>query len=378
MAFQNHQPKQVKFGAAVEDPIRVVIVDDSAVVRGLAKQWLTTDPAFDVVASFRDGAKAVAGIGQIDCDVIILDIEMPEMDGLTALPLLVKAIPGVQVIMASTLTQRNASVSMKALTLGAADYIAKPDNTKGLTGGNVYKRELLEKVKALGTARRGSAKAVKAASAFGSSNKAATKPIALRKSVGAMPKVILIGSSTGGPQALDTVMRAINFDVPMPIFIVQHMPPMFTTILAQQITKISRFECTEAIDGELVKSGRVYLAPGDYHMTLVKDGNDVRIKLDQTEAVNFCRPAVDPLFLSAAEIYGRHAFGVVLTGMGHDGRDGSKLIVKKGGQIIAQDEATSVVWGMPGAVAEAGLANAVLPLSEVAPRIGRVLTGVRI
>ncbi len=380
MTLQSPQKNASSESGAWNSPIRVAIVDDSAVIRGLTKRWLREDPEIDVVASFSDGAQAVANIVHHDCDVLILDIEMPQMDGLTALPKLIASCPGLQIIMASTLSHRNADISMRALSLGAADYLAKPASTHGLVGTEDYRRELIEKVKALGAARPDRPKRARVSkdAEAGILAKPARKPVVLRKAVRTVPHAVIIGSSTGGPQALTALLGALKKKLAVPILITQHMPPMFTSILAEQIAKVSGHPCAEGCDGEIVLPGHIYLAPGDYHMTLRREGDTLRIALDQNPPVNYCRPAVDPLFRSAAEIYGASALGIVLTGMGHDGREGARAIVDAGGQIIAQDEATSVVWGMPGAVAEAGLASNLLALSGIAPEVLRILGGGRL
>jgi two-component system chemotaxis response regulator CheB len=321
-------------------------------------------------------------------DVIVLDIEMPEMDGLTALPKLLQADPDVKVIMASTLTLRNASISMKALAKGAADYIPKPTSTRDMAAADTFKHELIEKVKTLGAVRRqsGGARparpAIRPVPAPGAKDAKAKSlyrgaEVTLRKASMLVPSVLAIGSSTGGPQALLTLFETLKNKIKLPIFITQHMPPTFTTILAEHIASASGTRCAEAEDGEAVEEGRIYLAPGDYHMTVKRDGGKVVLSLNQDPPVNFCRPAVDPMLESLRAVYGSHVLTVILTGMGQDGLVGGRAIADEGGTVIAQDEETSVVWGMPGAVATGGVCSAVLPLDKIGPEILKI-TGARV
>jgi two-component system chemotaxis response regulator CheB len=369
-------------GGTVANPIRVMVVDDSAVIRGLLTRTLEADPDIAVVASVGNGQMAIASLGRADTDVVVLDIEMPVMDGLTALPKLLAASPDVKVIVASTLTQKNAQISLKALSAGASDYVAKPSSTQ-LNAATDFKRELVEKVKALGRARRAGrqrglgagAPAAKSELPFRppvSKTPTAPVPIVLRKSSNVPPSVIAIGSSTGGPQALFAVLGAIPASLTLPILITQHMPPTFTTILAQHLSKVANRPAAEAVDGEAVKPGRIYLAPGDFHMRVEASGSDRVLRLSKDPPENFCRPAVDPMLRSLAQVYGPAVLTVILTGMGSDGAKGGQAIVAAGGTVVAQDESTSVVWGMPGAAAAAGICSAILSLSDVAPQIVRL------
>ncbi len=351
-------------------PVRVMVVDDSAVVRGLMTRWLEAAPGFDVAAVCPNGKVAVDRVKDIDPDVIVLDIEMPVMDGLTALPQLLKASPLSKVVMASTLTRRNASETIKALELGATDYVTKPEATTSLAG-NDYQIALLNKISTLGQAvqrRRGQdnlrSKGVQTVTRH-----------QLRPWTPMRPAVIAVGSSTGGPQVLRKVVEDLRTTLPVPMLITQHMPKTFTTILAEHLGKLGPNPCVEAQDGMPVLSGKIYLAPGDYHMRVKKAGAGVIIKLDQSPPVNFCRPAVDPLFESVAEVFGKRTLGVILTGMGHDGLEGARIVTQAGGQILSQDEQTSVVWGMPRAVAEAGLSGAIKPADEIAKSINTILRG---
>ncbi|WP_373297904.1 protein-glutamate methylesterase/protein-glutamine glutaminase [Thalassobaculum fulvum] len=369
------------------DPYRVMLVDDSAVIRGLFARTLESDPEIEIVASVSDGQMAVStlekNLGKIE--VIVLDIEMPRMDGLTALPKLIEADRDIAVVMASTLTERNADISLRALALGAKDYIPKPSSTRELSGADAFKRELTAKVKAFGNNRRtrrgerlpgkrlfsAERRAAPAASAAPIAARtaapaAAGGAIALRPAGRELPQVIAVGSSTGGPQALFKFLGDLPKTLRLPILLTQHMPPTFTTILAEHIKRSTGWECVEATDGMPVVPGRVHLARGDHHMRVTGTPASAVIKLDQGPPENFCRPAVDPMLRSIVEVWGGRALAVILTGMGHDGQKGCSGLVEAGGTVVAQDEATSVVWGMPGAVARAGLCTAVLPLGDIA------------
>lgn len=368
-----------------------MVVDDSAVVRGLETRMLESDPAIKVVASVGNGQVALQALDRHDVEVVVLDIEMPVMDGLTALPQLLRKNPALRIIMSSTLTQKNAEVSLKAIELGATEYIPKPSSSRELTGGADFKTELVEKVKALGaSARKGtgvrkrfSAESTASGhrSTFTSSASAAPAAAApekrslhagqvtLRKPGTDRPDVIAIGSSTGGPQALFTVLSGLKKagGVTQPILITQHMPATFTTILAEHISRLSGFTAKEATNGEKIVGGHVYVAPGDYHMLVDVKGTEKVIRLDQGPPENFCRPSVDPMYRSIAKAWGaRKVLACVLTGMGSDGAKGGTVIADGGGTVIAQDEASSVVWGMPGATAHAGACAAVLPIGDIA------------
>lgn len=370
------------------DPYRVMLVDDSAVIRGLFARTLETDPEIEIVASVSDGQMALTtlekNLGKIE--VVVLDIEMPRMDGLTALPKLIELDRDVAVVMASTLTERNADISLRALALGAKDYIPKPSSTRELTGAEAFKRELTAMVKAFGGNRRtrrgerqpsrrafstehrtpGQAGAAAPAPAAPVLARAAAGPVALRPVGREAPMVLAIGSSTGGPQALFRLLGDLPKTLQLPILLTQHMPPTFTTILAEHIKRTTGWDCVEATDGMPVIGGRVHLARGDHHMRVEGGPAKPVIRLDQGAPESFCRPAVDPMLRSIIQVWGGRALAVILTGMGHDGQKGCTALVEAGGTVVAQDEATSVVWGMPGAVARAGLCSAVLPLGEIA------------
>lgn len=365
-------------------PYRVMLVDDSAVIRGKLTQWLKADPNFSVVGSYCNGVQAVQNVENCDAEIAILDIEMPEMDGLTALPKLLAAVPKLRVIMASTLTRRNADVSLKALSMGAVDYLPKPESARAGTGTEDFHRELIAKLRAIGAGLRRQAPAYRnvppvtgsARSGAAAQSKTASQQPVMRARSLVKPRVLAIGSSTGGPQALFKVLGGIGKNaLTLPVIVTQHMPPTFTAILAEHIQNMTGLPASEAKNGEKLEPGHVYIAPGDYHMTVKECDDDIVLMLDQGPQVNFCRPAVDPMFESVAAVFGVAALCLVLTGMGHDGREGGKKVADAGGTVIAQDEATSVVWGMPGAAAEAGICAAILPLAEIASTLQRYFRG---
>jgi len=350
---------------AGEENIRVMLVDDSAVVRGLMQRALREDPAITVVATAMDGAMALDVLKRNPVDVIVLDIEMPVMDGLTALPELLKIAPNVKIIMASTLTMRNAEISLRALGLGATDYLAKPSATEQAEVADFF-RQLIIKVKALGK---------KPLYPAPQSQVAAPKRTAINPSV-VIPRAeaLAIAASTGGPQALLQVFTALKHKTrQVPIFITQHMPPNFTTILADHISKVVDADCHEARDGEEVKAGVIYLAPGDFHMTVERRAGGVWLKLDKNPPENFCRPAADPMLRSLAAVYGKKLLVTVLTGMGSDGSRAAADVVAAGGVVIAQDEASCVVYGMPKAVVDAKLAQSVLPLDQIPSYLAKAM-----
>ena len=365
------------------DPVRVMVVDDSAVIRGLLTRALEGDPDIRVVTSVGDGQMAVNSLQRNSIDVIVLDIEMPVMDGLTAIPKLLAVAPQVKIIMASTLTLRGADVSIRCLSAGAADYIPKPTSTREIGGAEDFKRELVAKVKALGAAARragsrsrGEIRPLTPAAPLGLM-KREVGPIVTRPApagaIATKPDVIAIGSSTGGPQALFEVLSHLKTGVTQPILITQHMPATFTTILAEHITRQCGIDAREAKDGEPVVQNRCYIAPGDFHMLVAQRGGANVIALSKDPPENFCRPAVDPMMRSILKAFGgRKILACILTGMGQDGLKGCTDVVNGGGTLIAQDEASSVVWGMPGAVAQAGICNAILPLKEIGPHIRKL------
>jgi len=379
-------------------PLRVMIVDDSVVIRGLISRWVGAEHDMEVAASLRTGLEAVNQIERINPDVAVLDIEMPELDGISALPQLLAKKRDLVIIMASTLTRRNAEISFKALSLGAADYIPKPESTREASAADIFHHDLIQKIRHLGARLRRKPAVASPPLAPASSapapaprgpiaRPAAPAPAAPAASSGALtlrpfssqaPKVLLIGSSTGGPQALMALVTELGPVIDrVPVLITQHMPPTFTTILAEHLARSSRKPAAEAVDGEPVRPGRIYLAPGGKHMRVARSGAETVIALDDGPAVNFCKPAVDPLFTSAIDIWHGSILSVILTGMGSDGMRGGKDIVAAGGSVIAQDEASSVVWGMPGAAANAGICAAILPLNQIGAKVNRLFAGDR-
>lgn len=371
-------PAQSVQPCASPGPFRVMVVDDSAVIRGIFRRTLEADPDVSVVASVSNGQFALDSLKREDIEVVVLDIEMPVMDGMTALPRLLEIDPNLKVIMASTLTEKNADVSLRALSVGAADYIPKPSAKNVLNSAGEFQRELLEKVKELGLARRKRAEAgprlpVSAATSSATAPRMdepqMSPSLSLRPPSASEPELLAIGSSTGGPQALQSVVRSLGKDFELPILITQHMPPTFTKILAGHLGAASGRSSVEAEDGMIVRNGETYIAPGDFHMIAVREGTDVVLRLITDPPENFCRPSVNPMLRSLANIYGKGLLVVILTGMGQDGLSGGRVVIEAGGTLLAQDEETSIVWGMPGAVAGAGICSAVLPLSELPGKI---------
>jgi two-component system chemotaxis response regulator CheB len=366
---------------AIGRRIRVMIVDDALVVRGLFGRWVEAEPDLELVASLRTGREAVSQVERADPDVVVLDIDMPELDGIAALPLLLAKKPGLVVIMASTLTRRNAEISLKALSLGAADYIPKPAAASEVTGAVTFRRDLIEKIRQLGLrSKRMRLVSTRAAAPQAKPRPVVLEshnpPIVLRAMPATPPRVLVIGASTGGPQALNTIVAQIAGVLERaPVLITQHMPPTFTAILAEHLAGLAKRPVREAVDGEEINAGTIYLAPGGKHMKVARRDGIAVIAIDDGPLVNFCKPSVDPMFSSAAAVWGPKVLALVLTGMGADGLRGAQAIVAAGGGVMAQDEASSVVWGMPGQVANAGLCSAVLPLGEIAPQLKRLFAG---
>lgn len=387
--------------------IRVLVVDDSVVIRRVVADELATDPAIEIAGTAANGQIALARMTQVNPDLVILDVEMPDMDGLETLARLRKDFPRIPVIMFSALTERGASATLDALALGAVDYFTKPSGSGGLDSSRqLIRDELIPAVKEIAAkaiakaaaqtmplpplppssplSRQAGASDAGFAASFGtvgptgaSSAPGTNSPVPLASTAPGLADVVAIGVSTGGPNALAEVFRALPARFPVPILIVQHMPPMFTRLLAERLTANSNLVVEEAVSGALVEPGHAYVAPGDYHMVVVREGLNIRLLTHQDPPENSCRPAADPLFRSVAKVYGARALAVVLTGMGQDGLRGCEFIREARGQIIAQDEATSVVWGMPGFVARAGLADKVLPLAMVANEMIRRVGGPR-
>ena len=369
-------------------PIRVLIADDSAVVRGLVARWIA-EAGFELAGTASNGRIALEMMAKHDPDVVLLDIEMPELDGTTALPRMLAMSPNLQVVMMSTLTTRNADISLKCLALGAVDYIAKPESNRGVTTSETFRVELIERVRVFGAARararrpsagtaQAPAHAAPALAPAAPTPRPAT-PFTLRPKVRnrTQPRALLIGSSTGGPRAVGEMLEGIGAAAlrRVPVLIVQHMPPIFTAVFAEHLSTRTGLRAAEGKADERLEAGRIYVAPGGRHMGLVAGPNGPMIRLTDGPPVNFCRPAVDVLFKDAAVVFGAATATVILTGMGSDGTNGARALTDAGGPVLAQDEATSTVWGMPGSVARAGLAEAVLPLPELATALRALITG---
>jgi two-component system chemotaxis response regulator CheB len=352
-----------------------MVVDDAVVFRRLVSDELAADREIEVVATAPNGRIALAKMSQVNPDLVILDIEMPEMDGLATLKELRKTYPHLPVIMFSALTERGAAATLDALSLGATDYFTKPNNLGRLDASlDVVRQQLIPQVKVLG--RRYQSKDLRKtdfkltpppSTRVPGAAAAAPPPATARGNV----RLLALGASTGGPNALMELFGKLPKTLSVPIVLVQHMPPMFTKLLAERLSAQSAVPVQEGASGTLMKPGHAYIAPGDYHMIVVKDGAQGRLLVHQDPPENSCRPAVDVLFRSVARTYGPNALAVILTGMGQDGLRGCEAVHEAGGQVLAQDQESSVVWGMPGFVVKAGLADEVLPLTQIAPEILR-------
>jgi two-component system, chemotaxis family, protein-glutamate methylesterase/glutaminase len=347
--------------------IRVLVVDDSVVIRRLVTHALQEDATLEVVGAASNGAIALERIAQLCPDVITLDIEMPEMDGLAVLRRIRNQAGRPRVVMFSTLTDRGAALTLESLALGADDYVTKAANVGSLDRSMASLRsDLIPKIKQFFV--------LPGQPVIGPTPLAAPKPAGTTRVPGRLasqPKVLALGISTGGPTALGTIIPQFPANFPLPILIVQHMPPLFTRFLAERLQSTAQLNVQEATDGEELVAGTVRIAPGDYHMRVRSQDGEAVVRLDQSPPENSCRPSVDVLFRSVGEVYGGAAISAVLTGMGQDGMRGAAVLRANGAYVIAQDEASSVVWGMPGAVVAAGLANCVIPLDAVVPEILR-------
>ncbi len=349
--------------------IRILVVDDSVVVRRMVSDALASDPQLEVAGTAANGKIALAKIPQVNPDIVILDVEMPELDGIGTLVEIRKSLPSLPVIMYSTLTQRGAEATLDALSKGATDYVTKPSNVGSAAQGlESIRTQLIPKIKAI----CGRVLGFPPSSFLAATVAGKTIPPRL-----ASPHreeridVVAIGVSTGGPNALAILIPSLPGDFPVPVVIVQHMPPVFTRLLAERLAVKSQIFVGEGSPGAVLKPGCAWIAPGNYHMVVATDNRQVTLRTHQGLPENSCRPAVDVLFRSVAGVYKPHALAVVMTGMGQDGLRGCEHIRELGGQILAQDQATSVVWGMPGFVANAGLADKVLPLDQLGPEIVR-------
>ena len=363
--------------------IRILIADDSITVRRLLNDTLAADPDLEICDIARDGQEAVAKFPIVKPDVVLLDVEMPVMDGIEAVVAIRKLDPRVPIIMFSSLTMKGGQATLDALTFGANDYVTKPTQSHNLQDaiGHI-RRELIPKIKQFGQ---------RSLFARTASTRSATNTIRLQRgAVGTQSSevpipglsmlsmsaerfdVIAVGVSTGGPNALAEMLKPLSRDFAIPILIAQHMPALFTSLLAERLSQVSSLKVREATDGTILEPGQVWVAPGDQHLVVEKQGFRSILRLNREQLENSCRPSVDVLFRSVASAYRERALAIVLTGMGCDGKKGCELIRQNGGKVIAQDEATSVIWGMPGAVTKAGLANCVLPLPEISKQLSRL------
>jgi two-component system chemotaxis response regulator CheB len=360
-------------GLAAGGPVRVLLCDDSVVARGAMSRLLATDPGISVIGKVGDGQQALTLLRAMAPaerpQVVLLDLEMPVMDGMTALPLLLAAAPGTAVIVASALSQRGARATMEALRAGAVDYIPKTSAAAGGMHDALFKADLIAKVK--GWARMRQPRPTQpAGGAAAPAALRAAPPVAARAAGPAQrPRIIAIGSSTGGPQALATLVAGLTRPLAVPVVAVQHMPAGFTALLAEHLDRLGPTRCHEAQDGQKLLPGHFYLAPGDRHLLVRETPQGLVAQVTQDAPENFCRPAVDPMLRSLVATCKGRVLIAILTGMGQDGLLGCKAAVAAGAQVLAQDEASSVVWGMPGAVAKAGLAAATTTLDDIAGRI---------
>ena len=380
---------------AMADPefesIRVLVVDDSVVARGSISRILENESDIEIVGSASNGQMAQIVLNNHPAEVAVLDIEMPIMNGIEALPHLLKIDPNLKVLVVSALTRRNAELVLQALDAGAADCMAKPESDNNAVSLADFALDLVRRIRGLSEARRKRLKKLSQhPDAISTSRLSAAKPshptlskarsssgvsFELRRPSSLRPKILAIGSSTGGPQAVRHVIQDLIGKVTIPILITQHMPPTFTSIMAEHIKNDTGLDCREAVDGEALTEGRIYIAPGDYHMIVEGKNGSTKLRLLKTEPENYCRPAVDPMLRSLVEVFGGQILTVILTGMGHDGLKGSQAVVEAGGTVIAQDEETSVVWGMPRSVALAGLCSAVLPIERIGSQINTYISG---
>ncbi len=370
-------------------PIRALVVDDSVVIRRLVTRMLGSDPALEVVGSARDGVDALAKIEQFNPDLVTLDVEMPEMNGLEALRIIQARYPAIRVIMCSSLTDRGATMTIDALLSGASDYVTKQNSSELSEGAyEALRVDLLAKIRTIFGLKAIANRGPIMTQAGSSLNNSFSSPSGMLSGTFASlpssssrvssqnrtsPAILTIGVSTGGPAALSEILPQLPANFPLPVAIVQHMPPFFTKLLAERLSRLSAIPVVEAVHGMEVVPGTILIAPGDFHMRLVRKLGRVEVELNQQEPEHSCRPAVDVLFRSIAETYGASAVAVILTGMGQDGLIGVRTLKGLGARVLVQDNATSVVWGMPGAVAAAQLADAILPLRDIIPEALRLL-----
>jgi two-component system chemotaxis response regulator CheB len=357
---------------AADRRTRILIVDDSVVMRSLLRSVVCAEAGLEVAGTAADGKSALSAIETLHPDLVLLDVEMPVMDGLVTLRRLRAQGHTMPVIMCSSLTQRGAKVTIEALACGASDYVAKPAGQSSREAATrALSHELIPRILALTSHSQPVFPGIRRIPLM-----AQIGPPVRAQPLATTPTALAIGVSTGGPAALEILLPALPADFPLPVLIVQHMPELFTNLFAQRLDGRCRMQVREAVEGDRVRVGAIYIAKGDWHMEVLAAaciGSPATLHLSRGPQENHCRPAVDVLFRSVAAAYGAGALAVVLTGMGSDGMNGCRAIRDRGGSVLAQDEATSTVWGMPGAVANAGLAQKVLPLNAIAPEILRIV-----
>lgn len=362
--------------------IRVLVVDDSVVVRRLVTDALSADSVIEVVGTAANGKIALTKYQQLQPDAITMDIEMPEMNGIEAVRELRKMGCKVPIIMFSTLTERGATATLDALAAGATDYVTKPANVGSVQEAQASVRnQLVPIIHGLVPKAVVGGMSVSRTPSVGGASTPMTRampsgPVQLHDRTG-MPdkpiRLVVLGSSTGGPEALSKMVKGLTTPLPVPMVITQHMPPVFTAQLANRLDRMTVSPVVEATEGTVLRPGQIYIAPGDFHMEFGGNAGAAIIKLTKTPPVNFCRPSVDVMFKAAVKVFGGEMLAVVLTGMGQDGRNGCQDVLDAGGRTLVQDENTSVVWGMPGAVATSGLADRILPIDEIASAITRTV-----
>ncbi len=350
---------------------RVLLVDDAVVIRRALSMAIDQDRDLEVVGTAVNGRVALAKFPLLKPDIVLLDIEMPEMDGLETVRELRKIDRRVPIIMFSTLSEHGASVTLEALSLGATDYLTKPSNANMAATLEAISKELIPKIRALCHLPDAQACVSLPPQPPAVTARTAT---AQRPRLLAPVQIVAIGVSTGGPDALAHVLSALPSDFPVPVVIAQHMPPIFTSLLAARLSAKSSLPVRECVSGEKLSAGRVVIAPGDFHMTVNRENGAIVLRTHQGPKENFCRPSVDILLQSVGRIYGGRALAVILTGMGQDGLKGCETLRGLGARMYVQDQASSVVWGMPGLIARAGLADKILPLDLIAAEIVRAAT----
>ncbi|MCZ8185062.1 MAG: chemotaxis-specific protein-glutamate methyltransferase CheB [Beijerinckiaceae bacterium] len=403
-----------QFPRQTAQPVRVAVVDDSVVVRGLLSKWLSETSGIEVVGAFKSGREIIDALPGVAPRIILLDLDMPDMDGITALPLILAKSPQSRVIVVSSLSVHGAELTMRSLMRGATDYLPKPSNHREVSTSADFRQALVAKVLAVGGVRaipralppaaapRPAAAPPVARSPFPATSPiqripAAASPVspfrqavpaaaaAVDRSAGPQvralervrPKMVVIGASTGGPQALVlTLGRMKNLIARVPVVIAQHMPPIFGSIFASHLKQHAGLPAVEAVEGKSLQPGTIYLAPGGCHTVVRRkaDGQHV-IAMLPSEARGPWRPSIDLLFSSAAEAYGHEALAIALTGMGRDGTEGALHLSRRGANVLVQDEASSVVWGIPGSIAEAGLASSILPPEKIGELAVALLEG---